>query len=123
MAPTIRMRALISGSRDGKKWPKPGQTLKVPAAEANQLIAQGIAELATAAQKATDETVTETATVPAGNVSLAAARQAKAEAEDAKKQADAEEVEAKAKAEVEEAEAKARAEVAKAKPAPKGKAD
>ncbi|GGJ74417.1 hypothetical protein [Glutamicibacter ardleyensis] len=124
MAPTIRMRSLISGSRNGKKWPKPGETLDVPAAEAKQLIDQGIAVSLDDVQTATDTGTVETATVPAGNSSLAALRQSKVDAAEAQKEADEK---AKADAEAKEqeaADAKAKADAeAKAKPAPKGKAD
>lgn len=39
----VRMLVNISGSRDGKDWPKAGETLTVPADEAKDLIRQGIA--------------------------------------------------------------------------------
>lgn len=38
---TVKMVRQISGSRDGKDWPKPGETIDVPADEAKQLIANG----------------------------------------------------------------------------------
>ncbi|MHC6176236.1 hypothetical protein [Glutamicibacter sp. X7] len=136
MAPEIRMRALISGSRNGKKWPKPGQTLEVPEAEAAQLIAQGIAT-AVEAEENTSAPKAKIETAVTGNVSLAAARKAEAELK-AKIEAELAEAEAEAKAGAEakaaeeaqkaEAEAKAKqaeeesAKAAAAKPAAKGKA-
>ena len=120
MAPVVRMRALISGSRNGKKWPKPGQTIEVPEAEAAQLIAQGIAEDPATVQTATAHGGAEQA-VATGNKSLASIRDKvkTALADEAKAKADAE----KAAAEKAAAEAKA-AEAAKEKtktPAPKTK--
>ena len=120
MAPVVRMRALISGSRNGKKWPKPGQTIEVPEAEAAQLIAQGIAEDPATVQTATADGGAEQA-VATGNKSLASIRDKvkTALADEAKAKADAE----KAAAEKAAAEAKA-AEAAKEKtktPAPKTK--
>ncbi|WP_461634495.1 hypothetical protein [Glutamicibacter soli] len=95
MAPLIRMKALISGSRNGKKWPQPGQTLEVPEAEASQLIAQGIAVDADQPEITEATGKVETATAPAGNKSLADLRaEARAEAEDKLKA----EAEAKAQA-------------------------
>lgn len=110
MAPLVRMRALVSGSRDGKKWPKPGETLEVPEAEAAQLIAQGIAEDPAAAELAVVGSGEEKAVAPAGNKSLASLREA-ARAEAERKA----EEEAKAKA---AADAKAKAD---AKNPPKSK--
>lgn len=74
MAPEIRMRANLSGSRDGKKWPPRGSTLEVPEAEAKQLISQGIAEPADALETATLEAAAETATVNAPGKSVAQVR-------------------------------------------------
>ncbi|MGV2950881.1 hypothetical protein ACNPM8_01695 [Glutamicibacter sp. AGC46] len=128
MAPIVRMRALISGSRNGKKWPKPGETIDVPEAEAAQLIAQGIAAAPDRNESAVANIDTEKAVAPAGNKSLASVRaeeKAAAEAQ-AKADADAKAAEEKAAAEAQakaDADAKA-AEAAKAKaqtPAPKTK--
>jgi hypothetical protein len=44
----VKMKADISGSRDGKPWPRPGFTLDVPDWEARELIDQGMAEPAPA---------------------------------------------------------------------------
>ncbi len=44
MAKVIRMRAQISGTRDGVQWPKPGDTIKVSDEEAALLIKFGQAE-------------------------------------------------------------------------------
>lgn len=120
MAPLVRMRALISGSRNGKKWPKPGQTIDLPAEEAAQLIAQGIAEDPDAAETATVADGTEKAVAPAGNKSLASLRE---EGKDAlAAEAKAKEEAAKAEAEKAEAEAKAAAAKEKSKaPAAKSK--
>ncbi|WP_345473743.1 hypothetical protein QMQ05_05750 [Glutamicibacter ectropisis] len=107
MAPLVRMRALISGSRNGKKWPKPGQTIELPAEEAAQLIAQGIAEDPDAAETATVADGAEKAVTPAGNKSLASIREEVKEALAA---------EAKVKEEAAKAEAEAKAAAAKEKP-------
>lgn len=40
----IRMKADISGSRNGKPWPRRGETIDVPDAEGADLCASGIAE-------------------------------------------------------------------------------
>lgn len=39
----VRMLVHISGSRNGEDWPKAGETITVPAAEAEDLIRQGFA--------------------------------------------------------------------------------
>lgn len=39
----VRMLVNISGTRNGEDWPKAGETITVPAAEAADLIRQGIA--------------------------------------------------------------------------------
>lgn len=39
----VRMLVNISGSRNGEDWPKAGEILTVPAAEAEDLIRQGVA--------------------------------------------------------------------------------
>lgn len=39
----VRMIAHVSGTRNGEDWPKPGETITVPAAEAEDLIRAGIA--------------------------------------------------------------------------------
>lgn len=122
MAPEIRMRALISGSRNGKKWPKPGQTLEVPEAEAAQLIAQGIATAVDQEETTTAPQINMETTV-AGNVSLAAARKAEA-ALKANIEAELADAETKAKAEAERAEAeKAAAEAKAAEEAQKAEAE
>lgn len=40
----IKMKIKISGDRDGKPWPEPGNELDVPEAEAKHLVEQGYAE-------------------------------------------------------------------------------
>ncbi|WP_060952398.1 DUF7302 family protein [Streptomyces hygroscopicus] len=66
----VRMKATISGTRDGQPWPARGGVLDLPAEEAEHLIAAGLAEDAkdsesssapaeeTATPKATAETAT-----------------------------------------------------------------
>lgn len=39
----IEMKFQISGTRDGIDWPAPGETIDVPTAEAEELIAQRVA--------------------------------------------------------------------------------
>lgn len=39
----ITMKATISGTRDGVDWPKPGESLDVPDAEAVDLLSAGLA--------------------------------------------------------------------------------
>lgn len=40
----IKMTVEVSGSRNGKPWPKRGETMDLPDAEAAQLCAAGMAE-------------------------------------------------------------------------------
>lgn len=40
----VRMRVQISGTRDGREWPPRGGLVDLPAAEAAQLCAAGMAE-------------------------------------------------------------------------------
>lgn len=40
----VKMRGQISGTRDGKDWPAPGEVIDLPDAEAVQLIGQHMAE-------------------------------------------------------------------------------
>ncbi|WP_411732182.1 hypothetical protein [Paeniglutamicibacter sp.] len=124
MAPEIRMRANLSGSRDGKKWPPRGGTLEVPEAEAKQLFAQGIAEPADAVEMATVDAAAETATTKGKTVAQvraeAKAKQETAEAADAKaKQEEADRIAAEA-ADAEKAEADRLAAEAKAAEESKG---
>lgn len=53
----VRMKAEVSGTRDGRSWPPRGETVELPDDEGAQLCASGIAE-----PVATDDT--ETATPP-----------------------------------------------------------
>lgn len=39
----VQMIGTVSGTRDGLDWPKPGQTIDLPADEAAQLIANKLA--------------------------------------------------------------------------------
>lgn len=108
MAPIIRMRSKISGTRDGIDWPAPGETLEVPNAEAAQLVAGGQAVLADQPETADAPTgKVETATVPAMTVAQVRAA-AKAQQEEANRLAEEEKVKAEA-AEAERLEAEAKA--------------
>ncbi len=42
----VEMLVQISGTRDGEFWPEPGETIDVPAAEADTLVAAGSAKVA-----------------------------------------------------------------------------
>lgn len=54
----VRMIVEISGTRDGEEWPKRGEVIDLPEAEALDYIAAGLCEADT-----TPAPVTETATV------------------------------------------------------------
>ncbi|HCA86372.1 MAG TPA: hypothetical protein DEQ61_13230 [Streptomyces sp.] len=54
----IRMKVEMSGTRNGQPWPKPGEVVELPTAEAAHLVASGVAE-----QVAEPKPV-ETATAP-----------------------------------------------------------
>lgn len=56
----VRMKVEISGTRNGEYWPKPGETMDLPDAEALDYIANGICEADTTPAPAP---VTETAAV------------------------------------------------------------
>ncbi|AEM87084.1 hypothetical protein [Streptomyces violaceusniger] len=56
----VRMKATISGTRDGEPWPQRGGVVDLPKEEAEHLIGAGLAENA-----ANGELVEETATVKA----------------------------------------------------------
>ena len=49
----IEIKHPISGTRNGKQWPKPGETIDVPTKEAERLVRQGAAVKPEAAKKAT----------------------------------------------------------------------
>ncbi|MHA7275362.1 hypothetical protein ACX80O_02345 [Arthrobacter sp. Hz1] len=53
----VRMVARISGTRDGKDWPAPGESISLPEEEALALLANGMA---------VDPSIDETATTPGG---------------------------------------------------------
>lgn len=73
MSRSVRLVRHISGTRDGKLWPKPGEYLEVPDQEADELIAIGIAA---------DDSVEEEAVADVHNVEKAVAnRSVKAEEE------------------------------------------
>ncbi len=42
----VRMRVMVTGTRDGVEWPQPGGILDVPADEAASLVRAGLAEVA-----------------------------------------------------------------------------
>jgi len=42
----VRMLVEVSGTRDGERWPTKGGLLDVPASEASDLCAAGLAEMA-----------------------------------------------------------------------------
>ena len=42
----VRMLVAVSGTRDGERWPGKGELLDVPASEASDLCAAGLAEMA-----------------------------------------------------------------------------
>lgn len=52
----ITMRVGITGTRDGQDWPAIGETIDLPADEANELVAAGLAEAASKAAPAKVET-------------------------------------------------------------------
>lgn len=54
----IRMKVQMSGTRNGQRWPKAGETADIPTGEATHLVASGIAE------RVGEKPVTETATPP-----------------------------------------------------------
>lgn len=56
---TVRMKQQMSGTRDGKDWPAPGEKIDLPADEAVSLLAGGVAE-----QVEDDGSDVETATAP-----------------------------------------------------------
>ncbi|WP_406398807.1 hypothetical protein [Streptomyces uncialis] len=56
----VRMRATLSGTRDGVPWPPRGGTVDLPDDEAQHLLRAGLA-----AEAAHDETEIEEATAPA----------------------------------------------------------
>lgn len=78
----VRMIARISGTRDGKDWPAPGQEASFPKEEAESLIRSGMA---------VDPSTTETATATTSGVETATTsgnRSARVTAAEAKAAAD-----------------------------------
>lgn len=64
----IKMTHQISGTRDGKDWPTPGNEISLPDDEALTLISQGMAKVVAEpekAEKAEAPKVEETRTAPA----------------------------------------------------------
>lgn len=57
----VRMKVTISGTRDGQPWPARGAVVDLPAAEAEHLVAAGLAE-APATSKSSGAPAEETAT-------------------------------------------------------------
>ncbi|NUP37010.1 MAG: hypothetical protein HOY76_08325 [Streptomyces sp.] len=70
----VRMKATISGTRDGQPWPERGAVVDLPTAEAEHLVAAGLAEKpeaskssgAPAEETATPKAAPETATPKRG---------------------------------------------------------
>lgn len=96
---TVKLVARISGTRDGKDWPAPGQTIALPEAEANQLLLNGMA-VDPVVETATLTGQVETATTRGNQPLRQSAAQAKADADAqaaAKAQAEADAQEAAAK--------------------------
>ena len=88
---TVRMVGKISGTRDGKDWPAPGETIALPEEEATALLASGIA-VKPDTETATASGVVETATTRGNQPLRVSAAEAKAAADAqaaAKAQADA----------------------------------
>ncbi|WP_326808174.1 hypothetical protein OHB04_22815 [Streptomyces sp. NBC_01775] len=63
----VRMRAELSGTRDGLPWPQKGQTVELPDEEAAHLVAAGLAESESGPE-------VEEATAPAPETSTPARR-------------------------------------------------
>lgn len=88
---TVRLVGKISGTRDGKEWPAPGETIALPEDEANALLASGIA-VKPDTETATAAGTVETATTRGNQPLRVTAAEAKAAADAqalAKAQADA----------------------------------
>ncbi len=51
----VRMRVMLTGTRDGAPWPQPGEVIDVPAAEADDLERIGVAERVSAKSTITPE--------------------------------------------------------------------
>ncbi|MGW3427498.1 DUF7302 family protein [Streptomyces melanosporofaciens] len=65
----VRMKATLSGTRDGEAWPERGGVVELPDEEAAHLCAAGLAEAvsdAPAEETATPESKPETATPKRG---------------------------------------------------------
>lgn len=58
----VRMKASISGTRDGQPWPERGSVVDLPTAEAEHLLAAGLAEDAKSSDAPAEETATPRAT-------------------------------------------------------------
>lgn len=81
MSKKVKLVRHISGTRDGVPWPKPGEYLEVPDAEAADLIAIGIAA---------DDTPVEVADADVHNVEKAVANRSVKAEEDKPKTLDGE---------------------------------
>ena len=65
MAPKYEVLVAISGTRNGKDWPRPGQKIDLPAAEAEDYVRAGlIRDPKAAAEEAAVARAAETATTP-----------------------------------------------------------
>lgn len=89
---TVRLVGRISGTRDGKDWPAPGETIALPEEEANQLLLSGLAvnpdvETATATTAGVEtatrgnQPLRQTAATAKAEADAIAAAKAKAEAD------------------------------------------
>lgn len=63
----VTMRASISGTRNGERWPRQGEAIDLPQDEAEHLCAAGLAELAQEERQEDGEP--ETATAPPAELS------------------------------------------------------
>lgn len=54
----VRMRAAISGTRDGEHWPAPGEVVDLPQHEAEHMVAAALAEPVAATAKPEPEKAT-----------------------------------------------------------------
>ena len=53
---TIKLKVNISGTRDGVEWPRAGKTVDLPEAEAEHLVAAGLAWAVPVLETATADT-------------------------------------------------------------------
>lgn len=62
MSPTYKMRAQLSGTRNGADWPAPGELVELPEAEAADYLAAGFIAPVDDPETSTTPTKPETAT-------------------------------------------------------------